>query len=475
MVAFHCRFLWNGSVTPAHPAPASTAFYASHDAFLTFPLSIEQAVRLELSLQRGLALASGTSVFAVRRHDEPYAPPVPLVLLAGLFDPSLDISLEVEVIVRPIAQQGGGSRRVPRAIGRARQLVISLDKLRDPGTRAAESALLVSALRDGGVARLALSAGCRAAAVGAMADARAFFASASAKAAVPFERVDTRADLRRGVGYVETAAREYVQIRRALRRGDGAYEQPAGVLPAATPPRLGSLFAELEAAAVELLEAVARALELPEGSLTDALLDSPLPDGGAAKAKAVPVRASEADTRREPRASAAVDWGGASVLRCYRYKPRVASKLRPALPGVSLQGAHADLGLLTISPLSSLPMLDAWDSETLVWRAVERDACEWGGCDALVFAGETLALLTAGRVPAVVHKVDLLSAGSSGGRAERFSMPFFSRARPDALLRPLDALGLGAKPVTTTEFMDGYLFRRRPWRAVGPDGHLTDY
>ena len=120
-----------------------------------------------------------------------------------------------------------------------------------------------------------------------------------------------------------------------------------------------------------------------------------------------------------------------------------------------------------------------------------------------VFAGEQLAFLSSGRIPAALHRVP---APNTHGR---FAMPFFVRAHPGALLSPMpaevhdgslgacdeDAEGVSAgapdglgdghdldhvavvarPPARCEEFVLHELFRRRPWRSALVPGTIPDY
>lgn len=191
---------------------------------------------------------------------------------------------------------------------------------------------------------------------------------------------------------------------------------------------------------------------------------------------------------------------GADVLRVYQYYRPPDSEL----PGVSgaATGIHCDMGLLTVSPRSSLPGLRVLHPGTMQWMDVETDM---GEHDLAAFAGECLprAVATlraqllregpsafqrgwpaaetppcacgcqdddaasAGAPPtpplptpalpapldlprAPLHYVDERFPG-----APRISTPFFLRARPEAAFA--DGLAVAA-------FVEGEVMRHRPWR-----------
>lgn len=88
---------------------------------------------------------------------------------------------------------------------------------------------------------------------------------------------------------------------------------------------------------------------------------------------------------------------------------------------------HCDTTLLTVSPAGTVPglRLRRPDGSSL---AVE-EGSGLGAGQLLLFAGDSLSLLSGGRVPALMHEV-------VSGAAPRLSMPFFLRPRQDALLAP---------------------------------------
>ena len=100
-----------------------------------------------------------------------------------------------------------------------------------------------------------------------------------------------------------------------------------------------------------------------------------------------------------------------------------------------------------------------------------------------LFCGEQLSYLSSGQLPSPLHRVPppSSSSGSSNGTT-RYSMPFFARARPEALLTPMAAgAGAGAPPLPPVRCEDlilKQLFRRRPWRqqkVEGEEGVTPDY
>ena len=82
----------------------ATAAWCNHVSLtLALPLSIEAAGALEELLRERLRLPEGHTVFTARRSDEPFAPPLPLLLIHGLVPPD-ESSLQLTVVVRPFMQ-----------------------------------------------------------------------------------------------------------------------------------------------------------------------------------------------------------------------------------------------------------------------------------------------------------------------------------------------------------------------------------
>lgn len=517
-----CRILYDGSTAGRMHAPRADAaahFFDVHECWLPTPLPVDTATALEIALQRAFKLPADSTVFAIRRHDEPFGPPLPLVLAPSLFALGLDDMLVLDAIVRPNVAMPQARARLSEPPGRRVVCVETLTRgcAQD---RANEAAELVRALSTCGVARLRYDPSLRAAMCEAAQAARALFGSdrtaARARAACALTRLeDGEATSRRVAGYARDRTREWLQVRRELPpRRDGG----AACVPRATPAPIQRLFALSELRARELLVAIAAALGLPAAALTSDVLDPP-PLG--ARAPAQGGCSPPAPPRSIEGAPSAVEAGqqggglgglaptvraGASVLRCYRYQQARCAEGQPRERPAALQGAHADLGLLTLSPLSDVPAFESWDPDALAWARCEADAQSAPEqCDALCFAGETLALLTGGRIPAVIHRVTMAPAAR-----ERFSMPFFARARPDAMLRPppmrpqqrcnMDSghaadgsggscCGRGTAArlsdgdccaacggLSCRRFMVEHLFARRPWRPTPPSGGcVSDY
>ena len=82
----------------------------------------------------------------------------------------------------------------------------------------------------------------------------------------------------------------------------------------------------------------------------------------------------------------------------------------------------------------------------------------------LVFAGDALSYLSAGRVPALMHEV--APPATDGNATPRLSAPFFLRPMRAQLLRPPPPL----KPlhVEALERNPGNLRSQFPWKVAGP-------
>ena len=115
----------------------------------------------------------------------------------------------------------------------------------------------------------------------------------------------------------------------------------------------------------------------------------------------------------------------------------------------SASGAHADMGLLTLSPCSTIPALNLLNpySHDMMYPEQGLGSNEW-----VLFAGETLSFLTGGAVQAPIHSVPQIDrwnlkqvrvegpgsgSGATGPPPLRRSMPLFLRADPEMHLFPL--------------------------------------
>ncbi|GMF30657.1 unnamed protein product [Phytophthora fragariaefolia] len=149
---------------------------------------------------------------------------------------------------------------------------------------------------------------------------------------------------------------------------------------------------------------------------------------------------------------------GASVLRIYNYRNKATNSQTPAEvdPNDHSCGVHADLGLVTVSPPATVPGLQMWNLERMLWADVEESATPM---QFSVFAGETLGLLTHGVISAPLHRVPPICVEAEAER--RMSMPYFLRAKPEACLNPNAPF---TEQITCRDFMENILFKKRPWR-----------
>ncbi len=178
-------------------------------------------------------------------------------------------------------------------------------------------------------------------------------------------------------------------------------DQPAGLRDAFL-----TLYDRLEGAGLDLLDALAPALDLP------------------------------ADSFRM------MATNGNSILRVLHYPPVPDG----APPGAVRAAAHEDINLITIlvsADGAGLELLSR-DGE---WLAVETDPA-----NLIVDAGDMLARMTNDLIPATTHRV----VNPSGPNVSRYSMPFFLHPVSDADLSCIPScLGDGAKypPITAGAFL----------------------
>ena len=124
------------------------------------------------------------------------------------------------------------------------------------------------------------------------------------------------------------------------------------------------------------------------------------------------------------------------------------------------------------SGLRSSRGLEIFDAAHLQWRDAE-DGLQPD--ELTVFAGETLTFLSGGEIPAPLHRVRSPSSASG-----RLSMPFFLRARPLALLTPLQrepsCEGAGKLAARVCQdYTIEELYARRPWRSAPTAGTIPDF
>ena len=448
------------------------------------PLTPLAASTLERQLQQELQLPQFVTVFSIVRSDEArFAPPLPLLLLHGIIDAS-ECAVAVDVVVRPIIQShffGHATRPslpppLPVAAllsGRHAAMVGGGDdsQLRELG------AVLLARLRRDAVVRLLADDTLAAALACCYGRLPTFFGQPVNEKArlhcsvAPPEDAGEASDKASGeedkayAGMGDDSGREWLQCRRRYDEGDVA---GCGCLPDGTPPEFAAAFDGLRSLAAACLHALALSVGAdPVEWLSLCDLDD------------------EQGRRPPPQTSyiaAACRAGGPSVFRLYRY-----------LPAGSGSGchAHSDLGLLTLSPAPTVPGLLVYDSEALEWYEAEEGLRQG---EITLFCGEQLSFLSAGALPAPLHRVP---APPSDG-VTRYSMPFFARAHPEATLVPLGSSGSGSRqkytsaehvgqgkgcgstsplaPTRCDDFVLRQLFRRRPWRQLKAEGGGTpDY
>jgi hypothetical protein len=141
---------------------------------------------------------------------------------------------------------------------------------------------------------------------------------------------------------------------------------------------------------------------------------------------------------------------GSSVQRFLVYADRPPG----AHPLGSASSVHADMGLLTLAPPSTISALELLEPAS---GEVARPESELVDGDWLLFAGETLSFLTGGALQAPLHRVPWVERGA---QPPRCAAPFFLRAAPWALLRDPS----GARELTCRELMEGHCAAHRPWR-----------
>ena len=439
---------WFAWTTPTPPPPHTRVV----EVALSLPLSPDETVELEHRLQAALGLPPYLTVFAIVRSDEQLtAPPVPLVLLHGLVD-AAESRCGISVLIRPFIQANPGALVMPPP---SAPLPVAALARGD----ASAGAELLHRLRRDGVARLVADEPLAARLAACYSQMPAFFDQPESAKASFYQKLRPSPQCKQYAGVGCDSGREWLQIRRWQRTGRGvngrgtndfaaAIHGAPACVPEGLPATFAATFDELRAAAGHCLSALAVGLDIdpaPWLALTDLSEEFP-----------------RSEALCEDRC------GGPSVLRLYRY--------RPASEGGCGCHAHADLGLLTLSPAPTTPGLCVYDVETLTWRDSELGL---GDAEITIFAGEQLALLSGGRIPAPIHRVPPTSSDAH----TRYSMPFFARARPDAMLVPLTEAGSGPArqtmaplPRPCEDFVLEQLFRRRPWRPnLANDGSTPDY
>ena len=120
-------------------------------------------------------------------------------------------------------------------------------------------------------------------------------------------------------------------------------------------------------------------------------------------------------------------------------------------------GCHADMGLITLSPCSTIPALNMLHPAThdVLYPEEGLRPNEW-----VLFAGETLSFLSAGAIEAPLHSVPHINRETlrtvDGSDCQtippmRRSMPFFLRADPEAFLHPVSDVKWDVSSTTATQ------------------------
>lgn len=104
---------------------------------------------------------------------------------------------------------------------------------------------------------------------------------------------------------------------------------------------------------------------------------------------------------------------------------------------------HADIGMVSIGPLSTVPGIQYFDRTDMVWRVPERIQELQGKPIIAVWTGDVVRCLTGGYLPGTVHRVKL----DESIVEDRYSMPFFIRARNGVPIRNLAAKAVGNNDV----------------------------
>lgn len=133
--------------------------------------------------------------------------------------------------------------------------------------------------------------------------------------------------------------------------------------------------------------------------------------------------------------------------------------VRANLIPAAASGCHADMGIITLSPCSTIPALNLLHPATheMLYPEENLGPNEW-----ILFAGESLSFLSGGTIQAPLHSVPYIDRTTlrkkigDGPGTElsempplRRSMPLFLRADPDMFLHPVTDLQWNHPSVTT--------------------------
>ena len=412
------------------------------------PLTGAEAVALEMTLAREFELPRFVTVFSVVRSDEArFAPPLPLLLLHGIIDAD-EQTVDVDAVVRPFIQA-----RPHLTLRPPPPPPLPVDEL-IRGSTSIGAELLLRLQRDR-VVRLRADDALAATLAACYGSMPAFFgqptrvkAGLHCKTGSPGDESDHAY-----AGMGSDSGREWLQLRRRYATAAAPEDCPPGCcMPDGTPVAFAAAFDGLRALASACLRSLALTLGADPSeweALTD-LAEVAEPPAQLAGAEAVPGRCGRT--------------AGPSVMRLYKYYPYGRG---------SGCHAHADLGLLTLSPAPTLPGLLVYDSEGLEWYEAEAGLAPG---EITLFVGESLSFISNGALPSPLHRVP----PPHDEAVTRYSMPFFVRAHPEAILAPLrcsaargrekphggalDDDDSHAEVRSCESFVLERLFRRRPWR-----------
>ncbi|ETV72693.1 hypothetical protein, variant 1 [Aphanomyces astaci] len=477
------------------------------DSLLKLPLTMEpvpvaegtQCLHLELWLKDQFGIASDHSVFAVVPVLEAYSPAMPLILLNTIVFrllqelPSPDAPLPIldyALVVRPLSNL---NTPIPPATDETSPF-FAIDGTAlggtDPLARQHAQVQFVSKMKTFGFARIQVTREQAQIPLDAWEQVRTWLA---AQLALPRadrwgERVDTTEPLDsatssdatlastpldddhepsqpsllsslnptlppllaskgRYVGFSCDPNREYLQLRHPLRSAGTIWPRPYfhETNQAEFATNLLKLLNVLDTVGRDCMEAVCAVLNIDRSFVFNELLD----DVSAPPTSAADVTATDPSCRY-----------GASVLRVYNYRNKKADVHTADNRRMDLHmscGSHADLGLVTVSPCATVPGLQMWNLDRMLWTDVESDASP---LHFSVFAGETLGYLTNGLIQAPLHRVPATVVADEASR--RMSMPYFLRARPEACLNPTRSADVA--PLTVRDLMEERIFKSRPWR-----------
>lgn len=232
----------------------------------------------------------------------------------------------------------------------------------------------------------------------------------------------------RFAGYAQAGRRQWLQLRAscapALIAAARACPLPAGVTEDARAAHVNTLQGALQV----FMDAFTLQQQLAHGMMLLLLLAA-LRHRGDAGVDAATVANDVCNALLDPQAGSD-GVAPSDVMRVYEYAtPRSGA---PTIADTAATSLHADLGLITVAPLSSHPSLMALDGNAGEWIPIER--LQPADC-AVAFMGETLGYILQGAcsMRPLLHYVTEDYADST-----RWSMPLFMRARADARLKTLE-------------------------------------